>query len=46
MNNSLLLKISESFDSDRLSLSELASEINDIISQHELSEQLELNGSI
>lgn len=46
MNNSLLVKICESLDSDRLSLSELASEINDIISQHELSEQLELNGSI
>ncbi|MUG46444.1 hypothetical protein [Paenibacillus woosongensis] len=46
MNNSLLLKISESLDSDRLSLSELAAEINDIISQHELSEQLELHGSI
>lgn len=46
MNNSLFLKISESLDSDRLSLSELAAEINDIISQYELSEQLELNGSI
>ncbi|GAA0134691.1 hypothetical protein YSY43_15310 [Paenibacillus sp. YSY-4.3] len=46
MNNSLLLKISESLDSDQLSLSELAAEINDIISEHELSEQLELNGSI
>lgn len=46
MNKSLLLKISESLHCERLSLSELAAEINHIISQHELSEQLELNGSI
>ncbi|AZK44934.1 hypothetical protein [Paenibacillus lentus] len=46
MNKTLLLKISESLDCDRLSLSEMAAEINHIISQHELSEQLELNGSI
>ncbi|WP_110930291.1 hypothetical protein [Paenibacillus bouchesdurhonensis] len=46
MNNNLLLKISESLDSDRLDLSELAAEINHIISKHELSEQLELNGKI
>ncbi len=41
MNNNLLLKMGESLDSDRLSLSELAAEINNIISQHELSEQLD-----
>lgn len=46
MNNNLLLKISESLDGDRLSLSELAAEINHIFSQHKLSEQLELHGSI
>ncbi|WP_019635275.1 hypothetical protein [Paenibacillus fonticola] len=46
MNNNLLLKICESLNSDGLSLSELATEINHIISQHKLSEQLELNGSI